>query len=93
MLRMSCCCPTEAPVAPGGSLTEGVRQSCDKISAPSIPSQNAEPVLPIVSAPILVAVLGPSTSARSVVAETRQVSRLDPRPGPSPVLANYALLI
>lgn len=95
-LRMSCCCPKEAPPAPSSTLTQSARQSCGKkIDAPSAPAQNVERVVPIVSAPILVAALGTFTGVGPVVVveHLQQVPRLDPPPGLSPVLANCALLI
>ena len=92
-VRMSCCCPKEAPRAAFSTLTKGVLHSCDKIIVASVPAQNFERVIPIGSAPILVATPGPLTSVGSVAEHLWQAPRLDSRPGPSLVLANCALLI
>ena len=91
-VRMSCCCPKEAPAAGSSSVTPGAWQSCGKLAVPSVPAQNVERVPPILSAPILFA-LGPSNGVLPLVEPVRQVPRLDPSPGPSPLQTGCALLI
>ncbi len=92
-VRVSCCCPKKAPAPAFGALTHGTGQACERIAVPSAPAQEVERVAPIGSAPILIAVRGPPTSARLVVGQVGQVPRLDLWSGWSVVLANCSFLI
>jgi hypothetical protein len=91
LVRMSCCCPENA--APASAFSLGVPRRCDKLVVPAAPSQNVERATPTVPAPVLFAVLGSSASRESASERLRRAQRPDRPPGPSPVLANCALLI
>ena len=92
-VRMSCCCPKEATPASSATLAKDVSQCCETVAVPAAPVQNTERSVAAVSAPTLVAAIGPAQSALPAVERIRQVPSLDPPPGPSLLLANCALLI
>ena len=92
-LRLSCCCPKQAPLAPSAALTGGMAQPCDRVAVPAAPAQEEGRLTPIGSAPVLLARLAPTNSAGGAAERLPPIPRLDPPPGPSPVLANCALLI
>lgn len=92
VLRMSCCCPAEAPGQTSSALTESPRQPCSILAVRSIPAQDLR-AAPTVSTPKLVAVGGPFASVWQPLVEPARVRRVELPPGTSVVLANCSLLI
>lgn len=92
-VRTSCCCPKgEAPAA--AAVKSAALQCCDTLAVPAAPAQatnDRAAVSP--SGPVLVASAGEVASPHPVSGPPPRVPRLHPPPGPSPVLANCALLI
>ena len=92
--RMSCCCPkTEAP-PPAPTIAAEAARCCSTLAIPGAPSQatheNAVTSAPL---PMLVAVAHEAPGLDLAVSRRGRAPSLDPPPGPSPVLANCALLI
>ena len=92
-VRMSCCCPKAAPPASSATLAPDLSRCCEVTAVPAAPAQNTERSVAAVSAPTLVAAIGPAQGALPAVERIRPVPSLDPPPGPSLLLANCALLI
>lgn len=94
-VRISCCCPKEPLAASANRVTPGSQHCCNEIAAPSAPAQAITSATPVLSAPMFIARLGPSTSFRPVVEQVLQVPSRWPPPPPSPslILANCTLLI
>jgi len=92
-VRMSCCCPKEAPAPAFGALTHGTGEACGTIAIPSVPAQNVERLVPLDSPPILVAARNPFPSVWLVDEQVGRAPDNDSRPGWSRVLANCSFLI
>jgi hypothetical protein len=90
--RSSCCCPKSEVPAPSTTIAAGERQCCDAVAVPGLESATHERFVASPTAPALAAV-APASARELFVESPQRIPRLDPPPGPSPVLANCALLI
>jgi len=89
----SCCCHKNQAPAPGSEVARSAGECCDRRALPATQPQIEHRSGTLLSAPIVVALVLKPLPLAVALQRALSVSRLDPPPVPSPLLATCSLLI
>src|SRR5919108_2794543 len=86
-VRVSCCCPAEAPNPSPTTIGKAASECCDKLAVPTVPAQTHDSV-PVIASPPSMVVATAGLGLTPATSPVLHAPHLDPPPTPSLVLVN-----